>query len=95
MNKIPSQAENPKGLHARYVIKKIVPAEEILPSFPKKYELKDVDEDAEYFVLRLDEGGKDREHIKAGRIGAHAYADAIEHHLPEVAKELKERYPLL
>lgn len=55
----------------------------------------DVDDDAEYFVLRLDEGGKDPEHIKACRIGVHAYADAIAHHLPQLAVDLKERYPLL
>ena len=45
--------------------------------------------------MRLDEKGKDREHIKACRIGVHAYADAIEHKLPELAKDLRERYPLL
>jgi hypothetical protein len=57
--------------------------------------LGNVDRGSEYFVMRLDEGGKDREHIKACRIGVHAYADAIEHHLPELAKDLKSRYPLL
>lgn len=112
---IPAQLENPTGLHARYVIQKIVPAspeyierhavinETTIPENiiggdgykPPKYMLTPVDQGAEYFVLRLDEGGKDPEHIKACRIGVNAYADAIKHHLPELAKDLKERYPLL
>ncbi|MBL7942466.1 MAG: hypothetical protein JNM00_06855 [Flavobacteriales bacterium] len=54
-----------------------------------------VDKDAEYFVMRLDTGGKDINHIKACRIGIHAYADAIEPHLPELARDLRERYPLV
>jgi hypothetical protein len=83
--RIPTQLENPKGLHQRYVVQKISEFGNIVP----------VDRDSEYFIMRLDEGGKDREHIKACRIGVHAYADAIQHHLPEVAKDLKERYPLL
>lgn len=59
------------------------------------YSIVDTDPKADYFVLRLDEGGKDTEHIKACRIGVNAYADAIAHHLPELAKDLKERYPIL
>jgi hypothetical protein len=54
-----------------------------------------VDKNAEYFVLRLDQGGKDIEHIKACRIGIHAYADAIAHHLPKLAFDLKDKYPLI
>lgn len=101
---IPTQLENPSGLHQRYHINKIV-KEEIKPStgdYSKRrpqegFKLKTVpvDPDAEYFVMRLDEGGKDSEHIRACRIGINAYADAIEHHLPELAKDLRERYPLL
>ena len=92
MNRIPTQTENSKGLHARYFIQKIV--------HPNIFEepgmkLAPVDEGSEYFVMRLDKGGSDIEHIKACRIGVHAYADAIEHHLPELAKDLKERYPLI
>jgi len=99
MNKIPTQTENPNGLHKRYEIRKVVKNENageqiggiIVPEFSTKR----VDEGSEYFVMRLDEGGKDREHIKACRIGVLAYADAIEHHLPELAKDLRGRYPLL
>lgn len=89
MNKIPTQSENPNGLHQRYYIQKIVRSGKI------GFELIPTDATAEYFVMRLDKGGKDFEHIKACRIGIHAYADAIEHHLPELAKDLRERYPLL
>lgn len=94
MEKIPTQTTNPNGLHQRYHIKKIVPIKN-----PKEYgrQFKTVatDENSEYFVMRLDEYGKDINHIKACRIGVHAYADAIEPFIPELAKDLRERYPLL
>lgn len=51
-----------------------------------------VDSDAEYFVLRLDYNGKDKEHIKACRKAILVYADAISSHLPELAKDLREKY---
>lgn len=101
MNTIPTQKDNPKGLHQRYVVSKLVkkyPAGKNTVPFgkdPNEMKAIPTDEGSEYFVMRLDEGGKDREHIKACRIGVHAYADAIEHHLPELAKDLRERYPLL
>ena len=99
MNKIPKQLESPNGLHQRYQIRKIIKRPNEFMGFPldPEYSLDivDVDPGSEYFVLRLDEDGKDREHIKACRIGIHAYATAIEHHLPELAKDLRERYPLL
>lgn len=99
MANIPTQKENPKGLHGRYQIKKVV----VNPDFDEwdihetrpQYLLKEPDENAEYFVLRLDTGGSDINHIKACRIGVNAYADAIEPFIPELAKDLRERYPLL
>lgn len=100
--KIPTQLENPTGLHQRYLIKKLVKERMILTYVdgePSLYEdvivERQTDPGSEYFVMRLDEGGKDPEHIKACRIGVNAYADAIQRHLPELAKDLKERYPLL
>jgi len=94
MNNIPIKTENPKGLHSRYVIRKIIGIIKVgFESY--RYKTKAVDKDAEYFVMRLDKDGSDFEHIKACRIGVHAYADAIEHHIPELAKDLRERYPLL
>lgn len=105
MKNIPTQAENPNGLHSRYYIKKIVrnpKAGKITgydffdqPIREPDFIAVSTDENAEYFVMRLDTGGSDIEHIKACRIGVHAYADAIQHHLPELAKDLKERYPLI
>lgn len=108
MGNIPTQLENPKGLHQRYVIKKIVPhpkAGQELPggagNYSKRHggyypdlQIEDTDKGAEYFVMRLDTGGKDINHIKACRIGINAYADAIEPYIPELARDLKERYPL-
>jgi hypothetical protein len=97
---IPTQTESPKGLHQRYHIEKVVKN----PDFGKisasvystpEYITVPTDEGAEYFVMRLDTGGSDLKHISACRLGINAYADAIEPHLPELAKDLRERYPLL
>lgn len=99
MNKIPTQTENPKGLHQRYEIRKIVPhpraGEQLGGIIFPEFESKSVDYGSEYFVMRLDTGGSDMIHINACRIGIQAYANAIEHHLPELAKDLRERYPPL
>lgn len=51
-----------------------------------------VDQDAEYFVLRLDLNGDDPEHTKACRIAINAYAMNISHHLPLLAKDLMDKY---
>lgn len=115
MSHLPTQKQNPKGLHQRYAIQKIVPAspeykeqsrimyDTIIPENPlnrkpfvePEYMFTDIDKGAEYFVMRLDLGGRDKNHIKACRIGVHAYADAIEKFLPELAQDLRTRYPLL
>ena len=96
-NKIPTQLDNPNGLHQRYQITKLIRVDESWRGIKTKPKIVRVpiDPEAEYFVFRLDEKGKDPNHIKACRIGIHAYADAIEPHIPQLAKELKERYPLL
>lgn len=97
MSNIPTQTENPKGLHQRYFIQKVVVVPQEFMGLPTddKIELKPVDENAEYFVMRLDTGGSDLKHIEACRIGINAYADAIYPHLPELAIDLKTRYPIL
>lgn len=95
MTTIPTQSQNPKGLHRRYHIEKIVEANGMFDDSEDGYKRIPVDPAADYFVLRLDEGGKDLEHIAACRIAAHAYADAIKDHLPKLASDLKSRYPLL
>jgi hypothetical protein len=46
-----------------------------------------------YFILKI-EGNGDPEHINASRIAVCAYADAIKNHLPELSKELIEKYEL-
>ncbi len=91
---LPTQAENEKGLHQRYHIQKIVPADDNFFS-RDNYKLAPVSDDAEYFVLRLDLKGKNINHIKACRIAVNAYADAIESEIPELAKDLRKRYPVI
>lgn len=92
---IPEQHENPNGLHGRYFIQKIVPNPKWEPGRggPRYFKVP-TEQDSEYFIMRLDSGGSDPEHIKACRIGVNAYADAIEHHLPQLAKDLRGRYPI-
>ena len=100
---IPTADKNPEGLHQKYLIERILGYEEFI--FPKGHLCEDLtykvpitrptEEWAEYFILRLDEDGEDMEHIKACRVAIHAYADAIQHHLPKLASDIKERYPLL
>ena len=79
MKRIPTQEENPKGLHQRYIV--------------SKTDGEPVDADAEYFVLRLDEGGNDIKHIKACRKAIRTYAKKIKNHLPVLSQDLLERYP--
>jgi hypothetical protein len=75
---IPTREENPNGLHLRYIV--------------SKTDGQPVDDDAEYFVLRLDKNGSDPKHIEACRKAIITYAVVIETHLPELAKDLIERY---
>ena len=75
---IPTKEQNPEGLHARYRV--------------EKADGTPVDSRAEYFVLRLDDHGSDPKHIAAGRKAVLTYADEIEDHLPELAKDLRDRY---
>lgn len=79
MKTIPTQEKNPKGLHQRYIV--------------SKTDGEPVDDFAEYFVLRLDEGGNDIKHIKACRKAIRTYAKKIKNHLPQLSQDLLERYP--
>lgn len=88
-----TQKENPNGLHSRYEVKKIIPF--IDRNGNQRYGTAATDPKAEYFILRLDLQASDINHLKACRIGVHAYADAIEHHLPQLASDLRGRYPLI
>ena len=51
-----------------------------------------VDSRANYFVLRLDNYGKDKAHISACRKAVLCYAEAIKDHLPLLAKDLIKKY---
>jgi len=86
---------NIKGLYGKYKIEKITgrkiigedffgnPIYEPLTEPVKPY--------AEYFVLRLDGKGEEN-HVNACRKALMTYADEIENYLPELAKDLRERY---
>ena len=80
MSKLPSQDENPKGLHERYTV--------------SKTSGEPLDERAEYFILRLDEFGNDPNHIAACRKAAVTYAREIYPHIPQLAEDLVKRYKL-
>jgi len=100
-----TQEDNPNGLHLKYFIQKIVdwhPAgisardhldDHTLPYFGEMVpELAPVDKNAEYFVLRLDKGGKDKNHTNACRKAVLKYADEIEPFIPQLAKDLRDNY---
>jgi len=67
-----------------------------MPGLYHKYNLQKtngepLDPQSEYFVLRLDDGG-DPEHVAACRKAIKVYADSIKNYLPELYKDLKDRY---
>ena len=76
--KIPTEKDNPKGLHQRYHVSKVSG--------------EPIDENAEYFVLRLDSGGDDLRHIEACRCAINTYAVMIGKTHPELASDLISRY---
>lgn len=76
---LPTAEENPKGAHQKYMIAKVNGSP--------------IDDGAEYFVLRLDDGA-DLAHALACRRALSVYADAIEFELPELARDLRARYEL-
>lgn len=71
---VPSVAENPEGFHARYRV--------------TKADGSWTDPAAAYFVLRLDSGGDDPEHIAACRAAARTYIEKAPRHLDKMAFEL-------
>lgn len=100
MSKIPTQTENPTGLHQRYYIQKVVKNPDFYTigagvgglDFIPEFVLAPVDKNAEYFILRLDEHGKDQKHINACRKAVLTYAEEIREHLPELSNDLIKRY---
>jgi hypothetical protein len=75
---IPTKSENPKGLYNKYIV--------------AKSNGQPIDENAEYFILRLDKFGKDSNHIKACRKAVIAYAVEIQDHLPKLAQDIIDKY---
>lgn len=73
-----TQAENPNGLHRRYII--------------QKASGEPVDPRAEYFVLRTDKYAGDQYHAAACRKALLTYADEIEPFLPQLAAELRAKH---
>jgi hypothetical protein len=75
---IPTPPESPQGLHLRYRI--------------GKWDGSAVDPAAEYFVLRLDDAGKDKAHVAACRKAVLAYARHIRPALPILAADIEARW---
>lgn len=73
MSNIPTKDENPDGLHQHYEVK------------PLKGER---DPNANYFVLRIDAGGDDLEHLRACMAAARIYAHQIRDHIPGLSRDL-------
>ena len=65
--------------------------------FLKKYKISKadgsaLDPNAEYFVLRLDDAGKDPKHVHACRMAILEYANLISDHLPLLSDDIKKKY---
>lgn len=88
--------EIPKGLYQKYYIQKLSELRfkgyDILeqPIYEPVYT--EVDPDAEYFVMRVDRNGDDKIHAEACRQAVVFYAHQIKYHLPELSKDLIEKY---
>lgn len=91
-NSIPHKHENPNGFHRRYLIQKIIGVKRVGSFRREQLILEQPDKGAEYFIMRLDEGGKDKKHIEACRKAVLYYASLIRDHLPELSKDLIKRY---
>lgn len=78
MNEIKTKAEKPKGLFQKYII--------------YKADGTPLNENAEYFVLRLDNQCSDRKHVEACRKAVLLYALEIGEHLPKLSKDLLNKY---
>ena len=72
-----TKEKNPNGLHNKYVISRT----DVTPIDPENV----------YFILKL-EGEGDSIHMDACRKAVLKYADEIEGYIPQLAKDLRERY---
>ncbi len=54
----------------------------------EKADGKKVDQDANYFVLRYDDAGKDQKHVYASRMAMIQYALEVHDHLPELSADI-------
>lgn len=77
MTHLKTKSENPHGLHQKYFLSRV-------DGVP-------IPDTAKFFVLRLDDGG-DSAHIAASRKAILTYANEIESHLPQLAKDIREAY---
>ena len=93
---LPSIKAKPNGLHRKYLIEKVVGYKYSHDDFfgdPVYVEVtKPISDKFEAFVLRLDDFGDDKVHIDACRKAVLHYAELIKCHLPELSKDLIERY---
>lgn len=70
-------SETKKGLYGKYIITR-------LDGTP-------IDPENEYFILKV-AGNGDPEHMKACRAAVLKYAEEIKDHLPELSKDLIDKY---
>jgi len=91
-----TQEENPEGFYRKYKIQKYKGKKYVgdnffnVPLFEPYYE--DVDDNSEYFVLRLDDNVSDKNHLAACRKAILTYAENIRSFTPKLAEDLIEKY---
>lgn len=84
--------ENPKGLHQKYVIRKVIGIRREGWFDQERLITKPVSKNFEAFILRLDDECKDKIHLEASIKAVLYYAELIKDHLPELSKDLISRY---
>ena len=95
MKRIQLKEDNPNGLYQKYVIRKVIGINTDAFGNRTSLKTKRVEENSEYFVLRLDLNGGDINHLKACRKAIHTYAELIRPFIPKLADDLVNRYPLI
>lgn len=86
---LPNALDKPNGLHIKYFMQRIVGY-----TTKRKPIYVDIQQGEEFFVLRLDEGCKDKNHLAACKVAAKAYMDYMLKINSELVTDMKKRYGL-
>lgn len=75
------EPDSERGLYNKYIV--------------SKSNREPIDPGAEFFVLRLDDGCNDKNHLAACRMAVLNYADYISPYIPQLSEDLIDRYSIM